>query len=126
MTLRFVTAAATTSRMTKLRWASSGKSRVMRQLSGFELLLVKLWNLLPPEAADEKGTPGPTTTGNTDMVSGLTSNANHPFAVVSPSTGSLTFAGIAHRTADLLQRNQERYNGMYCRCTHIMWHRHHG
>ncbi len=126
--LHSVTAAATTSRKTKLRWAFSGKSRVMKQLSEFKWLLEKLWKLLPPEAADDKGTHRPTATGNADMASGLTSNAHLPIPVISPSTSSLTleFAGIAERTADLLQRNRERCDGMFGRCTLILWRRHDG
>jgi hypothetical protein len=118
--LHSVTAAGTTSRRTKLKWAFSGKNRVMKQLDEFEWLLEKLWKLLPPEEADGKGTLGPTATGNADMASRVTSNAHLPFAVFSPPTLSLTvgFAGIADQTADLLQRNRERYEGMSCRCTH--------
>jgi hypothetical protein len=92
----------------------------MRQLSEFESLLEKLWRLLPPKAANDKGTPGLTTTGNADMASGLMSNAHLLLMVVSSSTFLLTFAGIAQRTADLLRRNRERYDGMSCRCTHIL------
>jgi hypothetical protein len=52
--LHSLTAVATTSHKAKLRWAFSGKDRVMKQLREFEWLLELLRKLLPPKAAKDK------------------------------------------------------------------------
>jgi hypothetical protein len=75
-----------TSRKAKLRWAFSGKDRIMKQLDQFERLLESLRKLLPPYMADDKGNPGTTLTGTAATGGGVTGIAHFLFASWSLAT----------------------------------------
>ncbi len=106
-----------TSRKTKLEWVLWGKNRVMKSINEFEVLLEKLWKIIPPEAVDESGETGLTGTGDVSLGGGVASQSSLHTSPYLRLTRSLQTLLVGPSTCCCC-----RNTGIYLTVSYFSWH----
>ncbi len=106
-----------TSHKTKLGWVLGGKNRVMKNINEFEMLLEKLWKIIPPEAVDENGETDLTGTGDVSLGGGIASQSSLHTSPYLWLTRSLQTLLIGLNTCCCC-----RNTGTYLTVSYFFWH----